>query len=309
MKCKYRSVIRRGVLTLAVASFMTATSFATAFPELGLADGFAMLALEGNIQQAGAANPNAPVPNLVQGDIGVASSGFKYQGSSVNDPGNFLIHTGSRSSASGPSITGQVLQSSDIDIKLESAKNSAYQASAQFAAMAPNQTFGKISSTTTISEKSVGTYVFSLAGIDLGNNEVLTLSAPAGSRFILNISGDMKLSGGGGVLIGVAGGLSATDVLFNLVSGDVSTSGGGNASVINGSILDPYGKVNLSPGMVNCAIIADNITLASGASVINPIPPIPEASTFVPLGLLLGIAGGMDLVRRRRVATPAQSSV
>src|ERR1700756_6007454 len=102
------------------------------------------------------------------------------------------------------------------------------------ASLAPTDTLGAITTGQTIKETAVGNYVLSISSINL-NQSALTLSAPAGSTFVLNISGNITLAGGSqgnGIL--VAGGLTSSDVFINLTgaSSRLTTSGGGNAPQI-----------------------------------------------------------------------------
>ena len=59
----------------------------------------------------------------------------------------------------------------------------------------PDTNLGNINSAMNITEATVGHYVLSISSINL-NQSALTLSAPAGSTFVLNISGNITLNGG-----------------------------------------------------------------------------------------------------------------
>src|SRR5579864_9671882 len=73
----------------------------------------------------------------------------------------------------GPAVLTTVFDAA----KLNQAWTDAVNASNAMAAMAPTQTFGAINSGLTISENSVGTYVFNISSINL-NQDHITLSAP-----------------------------------------------------------------------------------------------------------------------------------
>ena len=77
---------------------------------------------------------------------------------------------------------------------LNNAWNAAVSASANYAALTPTQTFGAITTSQTITG-TAGTNVINIASINL-NQAALTLNGPAGSTFIVNVSGNVTLNGG-----------------------------------------------------------------------------------------------------------------
>src|SRR6202008_4291010 len=124
----------------------------------------------------------------------------------------------------------------------------------------PNQTFGTINNNLTISERAVGHYVFNISTINLAGGKTLTLSAPSGSTFILNISTGMTFSPGS--VVESSGGMGAADVLLNYTgTADSHFSGGGNASQVFGTILAPNALVAIDPGFVNGSVIASEISM------------------------------------------------
>jgi len=153
----------------------------------------------------------------------------------------------------------------------------------------------------TISEASVGHYVLSISSINL-NQSALTLSAPAGSTFVLNISGNITLNGGGqGHGLILAGGLTSNDVVYNLTSANanLTTSGGGNAQQINGIVLatGANASVNLHPGQINGEVIARTFTSSSGALVNAPPVVVPEVT---PSSVIFGFLGLIVAISSRR---------
>ncbi len=267
---------------------------------LAPAEYYAVLALNGNIQQSGPLPPSGDNQNNIQGNIGVASSGYKYQGSgSVNTPGSFDIHTGSNFQTSSHGIQGPVNQNSAADARLEAAKAAAFDTSAFFASQTPTATYGSLGGDFTISQSSVGNYVFNISSISLSGNDRITLSAPAGSCFVLNITGNMSFSGS--THISLAGGLTPANVLYNVLGtgSAVSFSGGGNSSGVDGIILAVNRSIQISPGLINGAVIGRDINMSSGASVIGVVPEV-NASLVIPgfLGLIILASSGRFLRRK-----------
>jgi len=190
--------------------------------------------------------------------------------------------------------------SSSIDAMLAQAKQDAFSASAFALSLTPTQTFGTISNNLSITQNSVGNYVLKIDSINFSGDKALTLNAPAGSTFVLNISDGIVLTSGS---IRVAGGLSATDVLINYTgTSDVRFSGGGNTSQIFGTILAPNATVGLHPGLVVGAVIANAITMSSGADV-SGVVPVPEVA---PSSVLIGFLGLVVAFGARRSISAAR---
>lgn len=267
---------------------------ATAFSTLGSAQNFGLLSVASGINQSGSGS--GPNLNTVQGDIGVAAplSLFNASGT-LNDAGNIDLQTTSKSQISATGVTGKVSQNVATNALLLNAVASADATSVWASALGltPNASYGLLLNSTTISEKTAGQYVIDLAGINLSNGGTLTLSAPTGSTFILDVGN--PLSGGNFNLssasIVLTGGLSANDVLFNVLgSGSVNVA---NNSTVDGVILALSRSVNMAGGLVDGSVIAATANLSNGASILAPsIKVVPEANT----GLVLIPFFGMVLL-------------
>ena len=169
-----------------------------------------------------------------------------------------------------------------VDSYLEQASADAFAASSFAASLTPTATYGTIAANTTITETVAGNYVFDITKIDFSGGKALTLDAPAGSSYVLNISTGIVLTSGS---ILVAGGLSSTNVLINYTGTDAVTfSGGGNVSQVYGTILAPYAQVAIDPGVVFGSVIAASIKMSSGADIV----PVPEVT---PASMIFGFLG------------------
>ena len=277
-------------LTAILATSLTAHA---AIVNLGNAAGWSVLTYNSNNTSDSAFNG---------GPIGVVNGNWTQSGGGQTDtqqPTTVYLSPGFTNN--GPKVLTTVYDAA----KLNAAWNDAVNASAMLASLAPTQTFGAITSAMTISEATKGNYVFNISSINL-NQSALTLSAPQGSQFVLNISGNITLNGGSqgnGILL--AGGLTSNDVFINLTgaNSNLTTSGGGNAQQIFGTVLATgiNASVNLHPGQINGEIIARTLTTSSGAlGVVPEINPSPVVLGF--LGFVVAFGSRRSLLRRAMAA-------
>src|SRR5437763_12226175 len=125
-----------------------------------------------------------------------------------------------------------------------------------------------------------GKYVMNLSsfvlggGTNSGNGGTLTLNGAAGSAFVLNISGAFSLGGNAKILL--TGGLTVSDVLFNITGSNSTFSIGGDA-LFNGTLL-AYNSSGAQRTLqitghntqINGELLANKISLQSGAHVKKP---------------------------------------
>jgi len=125
-----------------------------------------------------------------------------------------------------------------------------------------------------------GKYVMNLSsfvmggGTNGGSGGTLTLNGAAGSAFVINVSGAFSL--GSNAKIQLMGGLTVSDVLFN-VTGSNSTFSIGGDSLFNGTLL-AYNSSGAQRTLqitghntqINGELIAYKINLQSGAQVKKP---------------------------------------
>jgi hypothetical protein len=123
-----------------------------------------------------------------------------------------------------------------------------------------------------------GKYVMQLSSLVMANNSVLTLSGNAGSAFVINVSGSFSLASSSQIVL--SGGLTPSDVLFNVTGNSGAFSITGN-SLLQGTLL-AYNKTGtqrtLTVDGVNTLIrgqiIANKVVVSGGAKVRKP----PKAS-------------------------------
>jgi hypothetical protein len=270
-----------GILSVAAALGFSASARASVV-DLGNASGFSVLTYN---------TSNVSDSAFQNGPIGVVNGNWVQSGGGqTNTQQATKVFLSPGHTNNGPAVETTVFNSS----LLNSAWTDAQNASAMLASLAPTQTLGAITTGQTISESAVGHYVLNISSISL-NQSALTLSAPVGSTFVLNISGNITLNGGSqgnGILLG--GGLKANDVVYNLTgaNSNLTTSGGGNAQNIFGIVLatGAGASVNLHPGAVFGEVIATTFTSSSGA-LVTAVPEVaPSSVIFGFLGLIVAFS-------------------
>lgn len=112
---------------------------------------------------------------------------------------------------SGPAVETTVIDGARLNTAWATATNP----SSTLAGLTPTQTLGAITKDTTVNLSNVGNYVLCISDISLNHPASLTLSAPAGSTFVLNISGSATINGDAGRGLLLAGALTSSDVIYN----------------------------------------------------------------------------------------------
>jgi len=229
----------------------------------------------GGIGSAGSTSISMSGSSSIRGTVanaGVANAGnVNMSGSSLIN-GILSLNTAGRLNRSGTSkVVGGVQQNTATDGILDQAVSDALAAS-QSAATLPatipaptNITISNPSQNITITGV-VGTNVWNITNVAISNGTV-TLSAPPGGCFIVNVSGSFALSGTSRIVL--AGGITPSDVLYNFIGsgGGVAMSGGASVA---GILLAPQRGIALSNAIVTGEIISGGSQIAfSGTTQVN----------------------------------------
>jgi choice-of-anchor A domain-containing protein len=219
-------------------------------------------------------------PGGIIGDVSIAPHGKLSLTGSEYIAGAIRLGPGATFQNSSSGGIGPVSQNVDLSAQIAAAEA----ANLNNAALPCNQNF------TTLDGKSVktitgvsGVNVICVKDISLSGSQI-TLTGPPGAKFVFNITGKLVLTGGGAgpqIRVDASSGIQPSAVLYNLIGTgqDVAFSGGGGgvsccAAIVDGTILAPYRKIALSPGLVNGEIISGkDISIVSGSSV--RCPPCP----------------------------------
>ena len=231
--------------------------------------------------------PSDATPFTVDGDIALAgaySSMIISGNTTIN--GDIYRRTTATFSRSGNSSNSPQHFSASIDSQLAGGISSLQNVSNQARLLTPTSgsptsiNLGKNQSMTISNNPFGGKYVMNLSNFVMGggaknaNGGTLTLNGAAGSAFVLNISGAFDLGGKAKILL--TGGLTVSDVLFNVTGSNSTFSIGGDA-LFNGTLL-AYNSSGAQRTLsitghdtqVNGEVLAWQIKQQSGAHVKKP---------------------------------------
>jgi len=226
------------------------------------------------------APPNA-TPFTVDGNIAVAGafSSMIISGNTTIS-GDIYRRTTATFSRAGNSSNPPQHFSASIDSQLAGGITSLQNVSNQAALLtstvgSPTSiNLGKGQNLTFSNNPFAGKYVMNLSNFVMGGGSTLTLNGAAGSAFVLNITSKFDIGGASKILL--TGGLTVSDVLFN-VRGNNSTFSIGGDALFNGTLL-AYNSSGAQRTLqitghntqINGELIAYKINLQSGAHVKKP---------------------------------------
>jgi choice-of-anchor A domain-containing protein len=219
-------------------------------------------------------------PGGIIGNISIAANGKLSLTGSEYVAGTIFLGPGATFSDSSSGGVGGVVHNADLGVQIAAA----YAANANNAALSCSQSFTTLDGkTVTTITGTHGVNVICVKDIVLSGKQIL-LTGPADAKFVINITGKMAMTGGGlgpQIRVNASAGLAPSAVLYNFIGTgeDVQLNGGGGgvnccAAILDGTILAPYRKIALAPGLVNGEVISgQDISIVSGSSV--KCPPCP----------------------------------
>lgn len=248
-------------------------------PALGLGVAAGISVLELGAAQVSITGP----PGGIIGDVSIAPHGQLQMSGTEYITGTIRLGAGATFQNSSTGGIGPVLQNVDLSAPIAAA----YAAYHHDTNLPCTQTFALLDGkTVTTIAGLAGLNVICVKDISMQGTQI-KLTGPANATFVFNITGKFVLNGGGAgpqIRVDTSTGLLPSSVLYNVVGAgeDVAFNGGGGglnccAAIVDGTILAPYRKIALSPGLVNGEVIsAQDISIVSGSSV--RCPPCPQAA-------------------------------
>lgn len=214
----------------------------------------------------------------VNGDVGIAKSGNV--GNAAPSVINGDVYEYNSGQYSGPgTLNGSI--STDPSMLLTNYNGAVQAAQDAAAAVANSGIYSGLSTATTITGAN-GLNVVDINGNINLNNANLTLSGSSSQYFIINVTGNMTLTGSASLLL--SGGLSASHVLYNF-EGSKATIDTHVNDTVNGILLAASKNSSMTlDGKFNGELIgAGMIQLMSGL-VIKGFRQVPEPASLVVLG-------------------------
>ena len=153
-------------------------------------------------------------------------------------------------------------------------------------ALNASTTFAKLTRTQAISGNAIrgnltlrGKRGFNVVYVtDINLTGTLTLTGPRGTEWVINDSGNFDESSGGILL---AGGVTTSDVVFNITSPTARVTTKAAAKGGNGILLAPHSSLSLSGSHWNGIVIGAGITLTSNIVITAKTPQIPSATVGI----------------------------
>ena len=278
MKSLFSAKSIRAVLILALAlvasHLSTHASLLSSGVDLGYADHtptdrWAVFTLG-----AGAADVNVMSSGAsIWGDVGFAGSGKSNLSGTGSIRGEVVSRsTGTMAKSSTFTVTGSILNNRDADLAqgVTDARNASTAAFGMAASAGYPTTINTNTSLTLNDTTASHTVVLQLTDFVLSETAALTLQGTAATTYIINVTNKFSLSGTS--VVQLSGGLTADNVLFNVIgTGDATMS---SSAVLNGIVLAADRTMKMSgSATVYGQVIANKVSLAGVSSVRRPISP------------------------------------
>jgi fibronectin-binding autotransporter adhesin len=233
--------------------------------------------------------------------------------------GGIALGNPTTSTFSGTTVTGTVYEvtgakatglSSSVNVQtgqnLASASESVASASSTASGLTATASYGNITGATKFTA-GIGAdlSVYNITSLNLSGAN-LTISGFSNQTFVFNITKGMTLSG---MSILLTGGVTANNVLFNVLGGAVTISG----VKTNGTILDLNNAITASGSTINGGLLSQHSITLSGSTVTaepfaSPAPELPTIAMAGLAGLLVLARAGFNRLRRKLTvpAAPAR---
>jgi Flp pilus assembly protein TadG len=211
----------------------------------------------------------------VSGDVGVNGGGPFTLSNNATVQGKAYLNTAcSKSIGNNATIKGGIQQDAGANAILQQATQDANTAYNNF--VGHSNTKGNITKVNTTRTLPAGTSGYNnyldVTNFVPSNNAIITINAPAGSSYIIRVSGNFTLSNNSQVVL--SGGIMSDGVTFvyKKVNGTATLS---NNSILYGSILSPNSKISLSNNAAikgGVLVSGKNISLSNNSVTTDKMP-------------------------------------
>jgi len=256
------------ILILSVVMLLSAT-IAKAGTQEGLLSGFGF-ANDWTVLEVGGGNVQVNNNSSIFGNMGIASAQQVQINNGAGISGKLVLSSPAipLQVNNGATIGGGVSYSNTLSTDSAAATN----ASMAFAAMAPtNTSYGSQLNLNGVSltiGATASTNVFSFQNLTINNGGVLTLSGNSTSKFIFDITGSLSVNNNSAIKL--TGGLTSSDVVFNLIgNGDGNVLN--NSSSLNGTVIATQREISMNNGSntITGAVISKGIQLNNGSHIVS----------------------------------------
>jgi Flp pilus assembly protein TadG len=196
----------------------------------------------------------------VQRDVGICGTGSTTVNNNATVQGGLYLSKNAPQPSIGNNAVVQdgIKQDASAAASLQAASQAAATAYNNFVALAKTLTaISKVTGTTTITG-TAKVNVIDIATFTPNNNAIITLSAPAGSSFVIRVATTFTLNNNSQIKL--AGGITSDGVTF--VYKGTGTVTLNNNAILYGSILSPNGAITVN----NNATVKDGV-LVSGKNI------------------------------------------
>jgi len=198
----------------------------------------------------------------VQRDVGICGAGSTTVNNNATVEGGIYLNKNTPKPSIGNNAVVQegVQQDDSAAASLQAASQAATKAYNDLVGPASNlgATIANVTATRTLPNGAGGVNYLNVTNFRPSNNAIITINAPAGSSYVIRISGTFTLSNNSQIKL--AGGITSDGVTFVYKgSGTVTLR---NNAILYGSILSPNGAITVSNG----AAVKDGV-LVSGKNI------------------------------------------
>ena len=207
-------------------------------------------------------------PSFVTGNYGFGGQGKLSITGSSNINGKLVTHSGAQVNTSGAGAVTAGITTNDALLNQALADAQALSdAAAAESVSAAYASLTNVNGSMTITGGPGEKVVLKLQDFKLDGGSTFTLQGTATTSFIINVTKRFALTGNSQIVLA---GVPPQNVLFNILGKGEQVAFSGKAGM-SGILLALNRKVDLSSGHVTGKVIANQVVITSGGSVVTPV--------------------------------------